>query len=101
MPKPDCFNSYYTAVSEILMMPVKVRYHEASDTVYDFDAPTLSQVEEALKNGFTQDDVTFARSHLKVLRSLLEQENRCNPTTGFVEMRASLDHLERLLKVTK
>jgi hypothetical protein len=41
---------YYQATTGTVLVPVKVRYHYATDTIYSFDAPTTDEVEEALKD---------------------------------------------------
>jgi hypothetical protein len=45
---------YYKATEKIVMVPVKVCYHEATDIVYSFVTPTLEDIENALKNECSQ-----------------------------------------------
>lgn len=44
---PDA--EYYKSTEIIVMVPVKVFYHDATDTVYDFDLPTRATIEKAFR----------------------------------------------------
>jgi hypothetical protein len=45
------FEEYYRPTVVTIMVPVKVSYHEATDTVYSWEPPTLTleAVEKAVK----------------------------------------------------
>jgi len=48
--KGEAYEEYYRPTVKTIMVPVKVSYHDPTDTVYSFTPPTLEEVAKALKD---------------------------------------------------
>lgn len=80
---PECqADNYFAPTVETIMVPVKVSYHDATDTVYKFDPPTMEDVTKALTNNRCknlEDSLRVLATHInegrapRVLLTLIEQ----------------------------
>lgn len=48
----NSIDEYYGPKIKTILVPVEVSYHDATDIVYSFKAPTIDDVEKALKNSY-------------------------------------------------
>src|SRR6185369_9564200 len=63
--------TYYDPTIETILVPVKVRYHDATGIVYGFTTPSRDDVENALKKKEESDHVRHERLLGDALRKVL------------------------------
>lgn len=79
--RQEAFDLYYQATTATVMVPVRVRFHDATDTLYGFDPPTHDQVTEAMKTGPDQIDLEKVKDLInQVYRDIgqsISEDKRC------------------------